>query len=89
MHTCAFVTFVMRNDAYVPGALVFGNQLKRQKVDADVICLVTPDLSKLAVQELKVIFDDVIMIDPIIIHHGMRHGRQDRPFRILRLGVIS
>ncbi|MDI6453761.1 hypothetical protein [Peloplasma aerotolerans] len=91
MHTSAFVTFVMRNDYYVPGALVFAYALKKQHVDADIICLITPEISSKAKQALKTLFDDVITTDPIYIYHPMRHGRQDRPylftrFQALRLG---
>lgn len=91
MHPCAFVTFVMRNDSYVPGALVFAYQLRKQGVDADIICLITPEITSKAKQVLLTLFDDVITIDPIVIHHPMRHGRQDRPylftrFQALRLG---
>jgi glycogenin glucosyltransferase len=91
MHTCAFVTFVMRNDHYVPGALVFAYALKRQGVSADIICLITPEITSKAKKALQTIFDDVITIDPIYVYHPMRHGRQDRPylftrFQALRLG---
>lgn len=88
MHPCAFVTFVMRNDAYVPGALVFAYALKKQGVLADVICLVTPEVSKKARFALSSIFDDVITIEPITIYHPMRHGRQDRPFLFTRFQAL-
>lgn len=91
MHKNAFVTFVMLNDKYVPGALVFAHALKKQKVHADIICMITPDVSIRAKQQLSMIFDDVIVVDPLIIYHEDRHKRQDRPFlftkfQALRLG---
>lgn len=80
MHTNAFVTFVMLNDKFVPGALVFAHALRKQKVNADIICMITPEVSNKGRSQLQSIFDDVILIDPLIIHHEDRQKRQDRPF---------
>ncbi len=85
MHKNAFVTFVMMNDKFVPGALVFAHAIKKQKIHADVICMITPEVSKNAKTALKTIYDDVITIDPIIIHHHDRQKRQDRPFLFTKL----
>ena len=38
----AYVTFVMMNDSYVPGALLMAYGLRRQWTEADLVCLVTP-----------------------------------------------
>ena len=84
MHQSAFVTFVMLNDHYVPGALVFAHALRKQRVDADILCLITPEVSLRAKTALRVLFDDVIMVDPIVVHHPDHHGRQDRPFLFTR-----
>ena len=32
----AFMTFVMRNDSFVPGALVFAHALRQQRTQADL-----------------------------------------------------
>ena len=41
----AYVTFVMMNDSYVPGALLMAYGLRRQWTEADIVCLVTPEVT--------------------------------------------
>lgn len=87
----AFVTFVMIGDGFVPGALVLGYQLKKQLVEGDLICLVTPDVSNEARNSLENIYDDVVEVPYIHIAHKDHTGRKDRPylftrFQALRLG---
>ena len=41
----AYVTFVMMNDSYVPGALLMAYGLRRQWTEADLVCLVTPEIT--------------------------------------------
>ncbi len=84
----AFATFVMRNDHFIPGALVFGYSLRKQCIDADIICLVTKDVSDKACQMLKVVFDHVICVDEIYNEHSKSHERQDRPFLFTRFNIL-
>lgn len=84
MASCAYVTFVMRNDHYVPGALVFAYALKEQGITDDIVCLITPLVSAASLEALQEVFDHVITIDPIIIFHANRHERQERPFLFTR-----
>lgn len=84
MASCAYVTFVMRNDHYVPGALVFAFALRQQGIKDDIVCLVTPEVSSSSIAALQVVFDNVILVDPLIIFHANRHERQDRPFLFTR-----
>jgi glycogenin glucosyltransferase len=88
MHKHAFVTFVMMNDKFVPGALVFAHAIKKQKINADLICMITPEVSKNAKTTLKLLYDDVITVDPISIHHHDRQKRQDRPFLFTKLQAL-
>jgi len=41
----AYVTFVMMNDSYVPGALLMAYGLRTQWTEAEIVCLVAPEIS--------------------------------------------
>jgi len=80
----AYVTFIIRNDSYMPGALVFAYALKLQKTVNDLICIVSENISENAIKVLKVLYDDVLVIDELYVAHDRRHERQDRPFLFSR-----
>lgn len=84
----AYVTFVMRNDAFIPGALVFAYALKRQKTTRDLLCMITEDVSKQGMDTLRQVFDDVFRIDEWFVKHEARHERQDRPFLFTRFQAL-
>lgn len=84
----AFVTFIIRNDSYLPGALVFAYALKLQQTQNDLICIVSENISVQAQQSLKVVYDDVIVIDEVYVPHERRHERQDRPFLFSRFNAF-
>ncbi len=88
MSKFAYVTFIIRNDSFLPGALVFGYALKIQKTEADLICIVSENVSEKAVVSLKEIYDDVITIDELYVPHDRRHERQDRPFLFSRFNAF-
>lgn len=62
----AYVTFLIKDDSYVPGALVFAYSLKKQNVKADLLCFVNNEISKNAIESLKIIYDKIIHIDKIM-----------------------
>jgi glycogenin glucosyltransferase len=84
----AYVTFIIRNDSYLPGALVFGYSLRLQKTVHDLVCIVSDNISKEAIDSLKVIYDEVIVIDEVYVPHERRHERQDRPFLFSRFNAF-
>jgi len=86
----AYVTFIMRNDNYVPGALVLAYSLK-MITNEDLVCLITDEVSVQARQALEQLFTHVISIPAIMIKSRVTGGRQDRSslltrFQALRLG---
>lgn len=88
----AFVTFLMRNDNYLPGALMFAFGLREKGTRADLVCLVSGNISVSAKYALSLIFDYVIDIEEIYIPNSRGHERQDIPyvftrFNSLRLGA--
>ena len=61
----AFVTFLIKNDSYLPGALLQAYSLKKQAIIADTICIVTEEIPDQAISALKIVFDKVIQLESI------------------------
>lgn len=84
----AFVTFVMLNDNYLPGALVLAHALRKQDTGADLICLVTEEISPAARAALDSLFDIVVQVTHFYVPHARRQERQDRPYFFTRLNSL-
>jgi len=84
----AFVTFIIRNDSYLPGAMVFAYALRLQKTKNDLICIVSDNISERAIESLQVVYDDVLVINEVYVPHERRHERQDRPFLFSRFNAF-
>ena len=84
----AYVTFVMRNDSFIPGALVLAYALRRQETHADLICMITKEVTEEGKKSLEVLYDKVIIIDAVYVPHNARHQRQDRPFLFTRFQAL-
>ena len=70
MRDHAFVTCVIRNDSYAPGALVLAHSLLEQRARADLVCLVTADVSLPARGYLSLLYDRVIEVRPVSLAHA-------------------
>jgi len=84
----AFVTFLMRNDNYLPGALVLASGLKPWRAQADLVCMVTGSVSEGARRALSVLFDHVVEVDETVLPHDRRQERQDRPYLFTRFSAL-
>ena len=84
----AYVTFIIRNDSYLPGALVFGFALRLQNTRYDLVCVVSENVSLQAQKALREVYDDVLVIDEVFVPHKRRHERQDRPFLFSRFNAF-
>ena len=84
----AFVTFLMRNDSYLPGALLVAHALSKQRVRADLVCLVSDGVTAGARAALGVLFDHVVEVEQIFVPHKRRQTRQDRPYMFTRLNAL-
>ena len=62
---CAYVCLIMKGDTYIPGALVLASSLRRTGNKADIICMVTSDVSPAACSVLSMLYTQVIPIDYI------------------------
>ncbi|QMS84791.1 hypothetical protein [Candidatus Xianfuyuplasma coldseepsis] len=88
MSKYAYVTFIIRNDSYLPGALVFAYALRLQKTPHDLICIVSEQISSRAINALKILYDDVVVINEVYVPHKRRQERQDRPFLFSRFNAF-
>lgn len=84
----AYVTFIIRNDSFLPGALVFGYALRLQDTIHDLVCIVSENVSERAKESLNLIYDVVIEIPEVYVPHERRHERQDRPFLFSRFNAF-
>lgn len=84
----AYVTFLMLNDSYLPGALVLAYALRKLEARADLVCLITPDITPGARYALGLLFDVVVEVDTIFVYHERRQERQDRPFLFTRVHAL-
>lgn len=83
-----YLTFLMRNDSFLPGALVYAFALRMLKTRGDLICMVTKDISVSARASLEFVFDQVLEVEEIYIPHQRRQERQDRPFLFTRFQAL-
>ncbi len=84
----AFVTFIIRNDSFLPGALTLAYALKRQKTTHDLVVIVSKGLPFQSLDALRELYDHVIELDEIYVAHENRHERQDRPFLFSRFHAL-
>ncbi len=84
----AFVTFLMLNDNYLPGALTLAYGLRRQKPSASLVCLVTEGVSAQGRFALDQLFDEIIDVEPLYVPHSRRQERQDRPYFFTRINAL-
>ena len=58
----AYVWLLMKGDRYAPGVLVSAYSVKRNNPKADIVCMVTKDVTKNTIKQLKIVFDKVITV---------------------------
>lgn len=73
----AYVTMLIKGDGYVPGALALAQSLKQSGTTADLICMVTNDVSENAKADLATLFK--VKVVPKIEHESkLRTENQER-----------
>ena len=84
----AYVTFLMRNDSYLPGALLLGHELRRMTTRADVVCLITSHVSAGAAHVLRSVFDHVVTVADVYVPHRHTCGRPGVPHMFTRINAL-
>lgn len=76
----AYVTLIMLGDRYIPGAIVLAHSIKRLDSQADLVVLVTPDVSEDGKRLLSTFFDRVILVDPVRIPNWRVKNQPSRKY---------
>jgi glycogenin glucosyltransferase len=63
----AFVTLVMLDDGYIPGALLLGYALRKQNYRSLLICMVTEEITSPGRDLLRIIFDHVVEVEKVFV----------------------
>lgn len=84
----AFVTLLTLNDSYLPAALLLAYGLRRQQTAADLICLVTPEITATARAALQQLYDGVLPVAPIVIPHRLAGSRPYLPLVFTKLHAL-
>lgn len=64
-HRRAFVTFLMFNDSYLPGCLMAAYGLLLQGSQSQRVCMVTSEVTEVARDALRLLYDEVLPVDTI------------------------
>ena len=84
----AYATYIIRNDSYVPGALVLAHTLREMETPADLVCLVAPEVSRSACNSLETLYDAVIRVEPINLSACRDQRRQHLSQVLTRVNVL-
>lgn len=74
---CAYVTFLIKNDSYIPGALIFAYSVRKQNTKHDLLCFVDSNISPEGIKSLEVLYDKIIYTDQIKVENKRKQTRQD------------
>lgn len=83
-----FVTLVMLDDGYIPGALLLGYSLRRQNPEFILACMVTEDISEQGRDVLGVIFDFVIEVEKIFVPCDRMKQSHYLPYVFTKLNAL-
>jgi glycogenin glucosyltransferase len=84
-----YSTFVMKNDHFIPGALLFAYGLKKQGIKEPIYCFITEEVSNHAKDFLKILFDEVILIKSKKIKDSNIKKRDDRAYLFTRFELFK
>ena len=85
----AYVTFLMFNNDYLPGSIVLADSLRKHGSIADIIILITNDITKENNDILKKFFDKIIKIEYIYINNNIKDLNNVRLTKLQSLKLIS
>jgi len=76
MSRYAYVTCLIRNDSYLPGALLLAHSLREQETPADLVCLVTPEISHSARRSLARVYHRTVPVNAVQLNEARDQHRQ-------------
>lgn len=89
MRKNAFCTFIMKNDSYTPGILTFAYSIRKQKINADLICVATKEVSEDCIFAFRQLYDFVFIVDQLFVNNDNKHQRQDRNYLFARFSILK
>ena len=84
----AFTTLFTLNDSYLPSLLLLAYKLRQQRTEADLVCMVTEEITPTARQALAILYDHVVEVEKIKVPHSRSGKRPYLPFVFTKLHVL-
>lgn len=84
----AHITLLTLNDSYLPAVLLLAYNLRRQQTQADLILLVTPEITTAAREAARLLYDHVLSVEPIVMPHRLAGKRPYLPLVFTKLHVL-
>lgn len=84
-----YCTFLIENDRYLPGILTFAYALRRQRVEADLICIITQEISAECAYCISCLYDYVFCVEQSKVKNRNRGRREDREKLFVRFAVLD
>ena len=76
----AYVTLVMLGDRYIPGAIVLAHTIRRLGSEADLVVMVTPDVTEDGKKILSNFFDKVVLVSEILVPNWRVKSQPNRKY---------
>ena len=85
----AYCTFLIENDRYLPGILTFAYALRKQRIEADLICIVTEEVPAECAYYISYLYDYIFCTGQTRVKNLNRRGRGDREKLFVRFAVLE
>lgn len=85
----AYCTFLIENDNYLPGILTFAYALKKQRIDAELICIVTQEISTECIRSISCLYDSVFCVEQTRVENRNKGKRSDREKLFVRFAILD
>ncbi len=84
----AYTTLFTLNDSYLPSLLLLAYKLRQQQTTADLICMVTEEITATARQALAILYDHVVEVEKITVPHSRSGKRPYLPYVFTKLHAL-
>ena len=85
----AYCTFLIESDRYLPGILTFAYALKKQKINAELICIVTQEIPTECIKIISHLYDFVFCVKQTIVKNQNTKKRSDREKLFVRFAILD
>lgn len=85
----AYCTFLIESDRYLPGILTFAYALKKQQIDAELICIVTQEIPIECTYNISRLYDYVFCVKQTKVKNQNKGKRSDREKLFVRFAILD